>query len=170
MPSASVQPITNAARRPNASRANTYLPPALGCRVASSAKTSAPKSPTRPPSAQATKVSHGRPSKPATTPGVRKIPEPTMMPTTIARPSVARSVRRSPAPALATPPLARGPLLERQPYGGVEHGLVLLVHELLDDRALRVDEEEGREDAHRAEGFLHGRRQVGEREAEPLLR
>src|SRR6185436_272345 len=123
MPSASVQPITNAARRPNASRANTYLPPALGWRVASSAKTSAPKSPTSP--------------------------------------SVARSERRSaaPPPVLATLLAAFGPLLERQPDGGFECRLVLLVHELLDNRALRVDEEEGREDAHRAVGLLDRRRQ-----------
>src|SRR5438552_7161829 len=36
-------------------------------------------------------VSQGRPSCAATSPGVRKIPEPTIMPTTIARPSTRRS-------------------------------------------------------------------------------
>src|SRR6266508_2558039 len=85
------QPTTNPMRRPNASRAYTYLPPALGWRVASSAKHSAPANASTPPSNQATNVSQGRPSCRATNPGVRKIPEPIMMSTTMASPSNRRS-------------------------------------------------------------------------------
>ena len=92
-PTLSIHPTTNAARRPNASRANTYLPPARGCRVASSEKHSAPSNAITPPSTQATKVSPGRPSRAATIPGVRKIPEPIVIPTTIASPSPRRSER-----------------------------------------------------------------------------
>src|SRR3989441_612913 len=55
-PTLSIQPTTNAARRPNASRAYTYLPPARGCRVASSEKHSAPSNAITPPSTQVTKV------------------------------------------------------------------------------------------------------------------
>src|SRR5256714_4966045 len=87
--------MTNAARRPNASRANTYFPPACGYRVESSAKIDAPRKPTAPPRAQATKVRPGRPRSAATVPGVRKMPEPTMMPTTTASPSPVRKVRSS---------------------------------------------------------------------------
>ena len=43
-------------------------------------------------------MSAGRPRELATSPGVRKIPEPTMMPTTSASPSIVPSVRRSPGP------------------------------------------------------------------------
>src|SRR6266566_9385509 len=93
--SASIHPTTNPARGPNASRAYTYLPPALGWRVASSAKISAPRNAIAPPAAQATNVSHGRPSCWATSPGVRKIPVPTMIPTTMARPSQKPSDRLS---------------------------------------------------------------------------
>src|SRR6266498_1186908 len=89
------QPTTNPMRRPNASRAYTYLPPAWGWRVASSAKHNAPASASTPPSSQATNVSQGRPSCRATNPGVRKIPEPIMMPTTITRQSKKRSDCRS---------------------------------------------------------------------------
>src|SRR5207244_2849657 len=87
------QPTTNPARGPNASRTYTYLPPALGWRVASSAKQSAPKNASAPPSTQATNVSQGRPRWAATSPGVRKIPDPTMIPTTMASPSNRRSDR-----------------------------------------------------------------------------
>src|SRR6266540_2317404 len=79
------QPTTNPMRRPHA----------WGWRVASSAKHNAPASASTPPSSQATNVSQGRPSCRATNPGVRKIPEPIMMPTTIARPSKKRSDCRS---------------------------------------------------------------------------
>src|SRR5207245_1916354 len=61
--------------------------------VASSAKHSAPRNARPPPSTQATKVSQGRPSCAATRPGVRKIPDPTMIPTTMARPSNSLSDR-----------------------------------------------------------------------------
>src|SRR5438876_3686383 len=94
-PTLSIHPTTNPARRPNASRAYTYLPPARGYRVASSANTSAPSNASAPPNTHATNVSPGRPSWFATSPGVRKIPEPTMMPTTMARPSNKRSDRFS---------------------------------------------------------------------------
>src|SRR5438445_357658 len=87
IPRLSTQPTTNPAREPNASRTYTYLPPALGWRVASSAKHSAPRNARPPPSTQATKVSQGRPSCAATRPGVRKIPDPSMIPATMARPS-----------------------------------------------------------------------------------
>src|SRR5206468_5881218 len=93
IPTLSTQPTTNPARGPNAWRTYTYLPPALGWRVASSAKQSAPKNASAPPSTQATNVSQGRPSWAATSPGVRKIPDPTMMPTTMARPANRRSER-----------------------------------------------------------------------------
>src|SRR5437016_4248499 len=93
IPTLSTQPTTNPARGPNASRTYTYLPPAWGWRVASSAKHSAPRNASAPPSTHATNVSQGRPSWPATRPGVRKIPDPTMMPTTMARPSKRRSDR-----------------------------------------------------------------------------
>src|SRR5204862_2715623 len=93
IPTLSTQPTTNPARGPNASRTYTYLPPALGWRVASSAKHSAPRNASAPPSSQATNVSHERPSWAATRPGVRKIPDPTTMPTTMARPSNRRSDR-----------------------------------------------------------------------------
>src|SRR5436190_12707652 len=86
------QPTTKPTRGPNASRAKTYLPPALGWRVANSAKHSAPRNASTPPSNHATKVSQGRPSWYATRPGVRKIPEPSVMPTTMARPSKRRSL------------------------------------------------------------------------------
>src|SRR5439155_24391022 len=92
---ASTQPTTNAARRPNASRAYTYFPPACGRRAASSAKTRVPRNASAPPSTQATNVRIGRPSWRATIPGVRKIPDPTMIPTIIASPSAVRSVRLS---------------------------------------------------------------------------
>src|SRR5438309_5410720 len=87
--------MTNAARRPNASRANTYFPPACGCRVDSSAKISAPRKPPAPPRVHATKVRPGRPRSAATVPGVRKMPEPTMIPTTTASPSIVRRLRAS---------------------------------------------------------------------------
>src|SRR6266516_782995 len=93
--SPSIHPTTKPAPGPNASRAYTYLPPALGWRVASSAKISAPRNAIAPPAAQATKVNQGRPSCWATSPGVRKIPVPTMMPTTMARPSQKPSDRLS---------------------------------------------------------------------------
>src|SRR2546430_12152272 len=66
IPTLSTQPTTNPARGPNASPTYTYLPPALGCRVASSAKHSAPRNASAPPSTQATNVSQGRPSWAAT--------------------------------------------------------------------------------------------------------
>src|SRR5437764_4015127 len=87
--------MTKAARRPKAARAYTYLPPACGYRVASSAKTRAPRNPTAPPRVHATKVRPGRPRRDATVPGVRKMPEPTMMPTTTASPSTIRRLRAS---------------------------------------------------------------------------
>src|SRR5437879_8044082 len=92
-PTLSIHPTTNAARRPNASRAYTYFPPARGYRVVSSEKHSAPSKAITPPSTQATKVSPGRPRRAATIPGVRKIPEPIVIPTTIASPSPRRSER-----------------------------------------------------------------------------
>src|SRR2546423_3710835 len=95
MASPSTQPTTKPARGPNASRTYTYFPPAAGCRVASSAKHSAPSSASAPPATQATNVSHGRPSCAATRPGVRKMPEPTMIPTTMASPSTRRRDRFS---------------------------------------------------------------------------
>ena len=93
--SPSTQPTMKPIRGPNASRAYTYLPPACGWRVASSAKQSAPKKASTPPSSHATNVNAGRPSSRATSPGVRKIPAPTMMPMTMASPSKMRSERRS---------------------------------------------------------------------------
>src|SRR5207245_1045637 len=92
-PTLSIHPTTNAARRPNASRAYTYCPPARGYRVVSSEKHSAPSKAITPPSTQATKVSPGRPRRAATIPCVRKIPEPIVIPTTIASPSPRRSER-----------------------------------------------------------------------------
>src|SRR5207245_3988191 len=53
IPTLSTQPTTNPARGPNAWRTYTYLPPALGWRVASSAKQSAPKNASAPPRPQA---------------------------------------------------------------------------------------------------------------------
>src|SRR5256885_13189936 len=93
MASPSTQPTTKPARGPNASRTYTYFPPAAGWRVASSAKQSAPSSARAPPAIHATKVSEGRPSCAATSPGVRKMPDPTMMPTTMASPSISRRDR-----------------------------------------------------------------------------
>src|SRR5881227_2059414 len=93
VPRASTQPTTKPARGPNASRTKTYLPAARGWRVVSSAKHSAPRNASAAPSTQATKVSPGRPSRAATSPGVRKIPAPTVIPTTMAKPSASRSER-----------------------------------------------------------------------------
>src|SRR5437870_2711162 len=90
MATLSMRPTTKAPRRPNASRMYTYLPPARGWRVVSSAKQSAPRSARPAPSTHATKVSAGRPSRAATRPGVRKMPDPTVIPTTMARPSTSR--------------------------------------------------------------------------------
>src|SRR6266436_4520960 len=95
VPRASTQPVTNPARGPNASRTKTYFPAARGWRVVSSAKHSAPRKASAAPSTQTTKVSPGRPSRAATIPGVRKIPAPTVIPTTMASPSVSRSERLS---------------------------------------------------------------------------
>src|SRR3989442_196839 len=67
IPSASTHPTTNPARGPNASRAYTYLPPARGSRVASSANSNAPRKASAPPAVQATKVSQGRPNGAAPT-------------------------------------------------------------------------------------------------------
>src|SRR3989442_4478284 len=63
------------------------------CALPISEKHSAPSNAITPPSTQATKVSPGRPSRAATIPGVRKIPEPIVIPTTIASPSPRRSER-----------------------------------------------------------------------------
>src|SRR6267378_3144322 len=93
VPRASTQPTTNPARGPNASRTNAYLPAALGWRVVSSAKHSAPRNASAAPKTQTTNVSPGLPSRAATMPGVRKIPAPTVIPTTMANPSVSRSER-----------------------------------------------------------------------------
>src|SRR5206468_3818017 len=101
VPRASTQPTTKPARGPNASRTKTYLPAARGWRVVSSAKHSAPRNASAAPSTQATNVSPGRPSRAATSPGVRKIPAPTVIPTTMARPSA--------PPPPAPPPLGRRP-------------------------------------------------------------
>src|SRR2546428_64452 len=80
VPKASTQPTTNPARGPNASRTKAYLPAALGCRVVSSAKHSAPRNASAAPKTQTTNVSPGLPSRAATMPGVRKIPAPTGRP------------------------------------------------------------------------------------------
>ncbi len=93
VPRASTQPTTKPAREPNASRTNAYLPAAEGWRVVSSAKHSAPRNASPAPSTQTTKVSPGRPRRAATMPGVRKIPAPTVIPTTMASPSASRSER-----------------------------------------------------------------------------
>src|SRR5256886_7454626 len=93
VPRASTQPVTKPARGPNASRTKTYLPAARGWRVVSSAKHSAPRNASAAPSTQTTNVSPGLPSRAATMPGVRKIPAPTVIPTTMANPSVSRSER-----------------------------------------------------------------------------
>src|SRR5207249_4975247 len=70
-----------------------YLPAARGWRVVSSAKQSAPRNASAAPNTHTTKVSPGRPSRAATMPGVRKIPAPTVIPTTMASPSAKRSER-----------------------------------------------------------------------------
>src|SRR5881396_2386793 len=93
VPRASTQPTTKPARVPNASRTKAYLPAARGWRVVSSAKQSAPRNASAAPNTHTTKVSPGRPSRAATMPGVRKIPAPTVMPTTMASPSTRRSER-----------------------------------------------------------------------------
>src|SRR5438128_6475367 len=93
VPRASTQPTTKPARVPNASRTKAYLPAARGWRVVSSAKQSAPRNASPAPNTQTTKVSPGRPSRAATMPGVRKIPAPTVIPTTMASPSARRSER-----------------------------------------------------------------------------
>src|SRR5947208_1909646 len=93
VPRASTQPTTKPARVPNASRTKAYLPAARGWRVVSSAKQSAPRNASPAPNTHTTKVSPGRPSRAATMPGVRKIPAPTVMPTTMASPSTRRSER-----------------------------------------------------------------------------
>src|SRR5712691_2758587 len=93
VPRASTQPTTNPARGPNASRTKAYLPAARGWRVVSSAKHSAPRNASPAPNTHTTKVSPGRPSRAATMPGVRKIPAPTVIPTTMASPSARRSER-----------------------------------------------------------------------------
>src|SRR5207302_1164259 len=93
VPRASTQPTTKPARVPNASRTKAYLPAARGWRVVSSAKQSAPRNASAAPNTHTTKVSPGRPSRAATMPGVRKIPAPTVIPTTMASPSARRSER-----------------------------------------------------------------------------
>src|SRR5213596_1097466 len=93
VPRASTQPTTKPARVPNASRTKAYLPAARGWRVVSSAKQSAPRNASPAPNTHTTKVSPGRPSRAATMPGVRKIPAPTVIPTTMASPSARRSDR-----------------------------------------------------------------------------
>ena len=78
------QPNVNAHALPKPSRMNTYSPPVLGWRTASSVNTSEPQMDRMPPTihARITGVNPG--SSCATECGERKMPEPMMLPTVIA--------------------------------------------------------------------------------------
>ena len=91
----SVQPTTNAGYSPSARRANTYCPPDFGIITASSAIVIAPSSAYTPPASHAPMNQTGCGSAAATSPGVRRIPTPMVLPTMIASPKATpRTFRR----------------------------------------------------------------------------
>src|SRR5204863_8341682 len=73
---------TNAVGRPHPSRRNTYRPPAFGSDAASSAIDSAPHIVTAPPRPQTASIVSGSGTRAAMAAGVRKMPEPIVMPMT----------------------------------------------------------------------------------------
>src|SRR5436309_788156 len=76
------------------------MPPARGNIAPSSAKHNAPSRQTKPPPIQPETISGKEPASPAILPGFRKMPEPIVLPTTIAiampRPSTRSSSGREP--------------------------------------------------------------------------
>ena len=78
--SSSDHPATKPATGPNASRAYTYFPPALGSAAAISASTSVLSAATTPPSTHTDRISHPLPRYSAIRPGVRRIPAPITIP------------------------------------------------------------------------------------------
>src|SRR5262249_32730534 len=84
MIASSAQPNRNAGRRPHALRMKTKIPPVSGKAPATSASVSAPQSATTPPAIQTPKSGTGPGSRFVTLAGVRKMPEPIVMPMTTA--------------------------------------------------------------------------------------
>ena len=78
----------------------TRQPPASGNDAAISASTSVLSPATTLPTTHTARMSHGLPTYPAMSPGVRRIPAPMTMPTVMARPSRTRRTRRRRGPSL----------------------------------------------------------------------
>src|SRR5262245_28093352 len=79
-----VQPVRNAASRPNAASRYTYSPPALGRTVASSAYAIAPANASAPPTAHVARNPVGLGTLSATCGGVKRMPPPITLDTMIA--------------------------------------------------------------------------------------
>ena len=81
-----IQPNTNAAASPYASRRKTYTPPVRGSIELSSATVRAPQMLMRPNATQSAMMMSGLGTRPAIVGGVRKMPLPMVMPTMSAVP------------------------------------------------------------------------------------
>src|SRR5512147_2065450 len=86
------QPNRNPASDPHPSRRNVYQPPVRGNVATSSATESAPHKEITPPTNQTPSINAGSGTRDATTEGVRKMPDPMVMPTT--RPVADQKPRR----------------------------------------------------------------------------
>src|SRR5215831_17152758 len=84
MIASSAHPKRNAGRRPQALRMKTKIPPVSGNAPATSASVSAPQSATTPPAIQTPKRGSGPGRRFVTLAGVRKMPDPIVMPMTTA--------------------------------------------------------------------------------------
>src|SRR5678810_1289751 len=87
----SLHPIMSPAYEPNARWANTYCPPDLGTITPSSARDITPSSAYAPPATHASRNMARLGSSPATELGVRRIPDPIVLPTMIAIPNATPS-------------------------------------------------------------------------------
>src|SRR5690349_19122189 len=94
----SQQPTTNPTRLPKARSEYTYQPPARGSMVASSFTAPLHSSVYTPPTSQIAEVSPAVPMYPATSPGVRRMPPPIVLPTPPAIPKPTPSIRSSRPP------------------------------------------------------------------------
>src|SRR5690349_1467870 len=87
----SLHPTITPAYDPNACRAKTYCPPDRGTNTPSSAREIVPSSAYTPPAIHARIKSHSFGSTAATDPGVRRIPDPIVLPTMTATPKATPS-------------------------------------------------------------------------------
>src|SRR5213593_4458907 len=90
-----VQPVRNAAPRPNAASRYTYSPPAFGRWTASSAYAIAPANASAPPAAHVARNSQGFGTLAATCGGANRMPPPIAFETTMAAASSGPSRRAS---------------------------------------------------------------------------